>query len=256
MSDKFCLKWNDFQTTVSSSFKTFRQEEDFFDVTLVSDDEVQMSAHKLILSACSSFFKSILKKNPHSSPLLYLSGVDSTNLGYILDYIYQGEVQLFQDHLNPFMDVAQKLKIEGLLSKPEEEESLTEFDNYSYDTGSNESFNDPFKAVKSFDVQNPEPLIKEKKRNVRQTEPIKTLAVAAGNMDVKETVKEMYYKENDKFVCKPCGKYFKDSKHVLQHVETHIDGLSYDCPLCNKSFRSTNAFYAHKSRSHKNIIGK
>ena len=77
MSDKFSLKWNDFQTTVSSSFKTFRQEEDFCDVTLVSDDEVQMSAHKLILSACSSFFKSILKKNPHSSPLLYLSGVDS-----------------------------------------------------------------------------------------------------------------------------------------------------------------------------------
>ena len=120
MSEKFSLKWNDFQTTVSNSFKIFRQEEDLFDVTLVSDDEVQMSAHKLILSACSSFFKSILKKNPHSSPLLYLSGVDSTNLGYILDYIYQGEVQLLQDHLNPFMDVAQKLKIEGLLSKPEE----------------------------------------------------------------------------------------------------------------------------------------
>ena len=119
MSEKFSLKWNNFQTTVSNSFKIFRQEEDLFDVTLVSDDEVQMSAHKLILSACSSFFKSILKKNPHSNPLLYLSGVDSTNLGYILGYIYQGEVQLFQDHLNPFMDVAQKLKIEGLLSKPE-----------------------------------------------------------------------------------------------------------------------------------------
>ena len=51
-------------------------------------------------------------------------------------------------------------------------------------------------------------------------------------------------------------KEFKELKHILQHVETHIDGLSYDCPLCNKSFRSTNAFYAHKSRSHKNIIGK
>ena len=208
MSEKFSLKWNDFQTTVSNSFKIFRQEEDLFDVTLVSDDEVQMSAHKLILSACSSFFKSILKKNPHSSPLLYLSGVDSTNLGYILDYIYQGKVKLFQDHLNPFMDVAQKLKIEGLLSKPEE--GPTEFDNFSYDNG-DESFNDPFKPVESVDVKNPEPLIKEKKKNVRQTEPIKTVAVAAGNMDVKETIKEMYHKENDMFVCKPCGKVFKES---------------------------------------------
>ena len=120
MSEKFSLKWNDFQSTVSSSFKTLRQEEDFFDVTLVSDDEVQMSAHKLILSACSSFFKSILKKNPHSNPLIYLHGVDSTNLGYILDYIYHGEVQLFQDHLDPFMDKAQTLRISGLISNGED----------------------------------------------------------------------------------------------------------------------------------------
>ena len=254
MSDKFSLKWNDFQTTVSSSFKTFRHEEDLFDVTLVSDDEVQMSAHKLILSASSSFFKSILKKNPHSSPLLYLSGVDSINLSYILDYIYQGEVHLFQDNLNPFMDVAKKLKIEGLLCMPDE--SPTEFNNFSCDT--EENCNDVLKCEpeESFVTENPETIIKEKKRySASWTNSIKTVSVSR-NMDVKETVKEMYYKENDKFVCKPCGKDFKDSKQVLQHVETHIDGLSYDCPLCNKSLRSTNAFYAHKSRSHKNIIGK
>ena len=61
--DKFCLKWNDFQTTVSQSFGLLRKEKDFFDVTLVSDDQVQVSAHKLVLSACSSFFKTILKQN-------------------------------------------------------------------------------------------------------------------------------------------------------------------------------------------------
>ena len=254
MSEKFSLKWNDFQTTVSNSFKIFRQEEDLFDVTLVSDDEVQMSAHKLILSACSSFFKSILKKNPHSSPLLYLSGVDSINLRYILDYIYQGEVQLSQDHLNPFMEVAKKLKIKGLLSMPDE--SPTEFNNFSCDT--EETYNDALKCEpeESFVTENPGTIIKEKKRySAPWTNSIKTVSVA-GNMDVKETAKEMYYKENDKFVCKPCGKDFKDSKHVLQHVETHIDGLSYDCPQCNKSFRSANALYTHKSRYHKNIIGK
>ena len=67
--DKFCLKWNDFQTTVSQSFGLLRQEKDFFDVTLVSDDQVQIPAHKLVLSACSSFFKTILKQNSHSHPL-------------------------------------------------------------------------------------------------------------------------------------------------------------------------------------------
>ena len=95
--EKFSLKWHDFQSTVSGSFKTFRKEEDFFDVTLVSDDETQISAHKLVLSACSSFFKNILKKNTHSHPLVYLSGVDTTNLGFILNYIYKGEVNIYQE---------------------------------------------------------------------------------------------------------------------------------------------------------------
>merc|ERR1711881_784150 len=125
MSEKFSLKWNDFQSVVSQSFSVLRQEEDFYDVTLVSDDHTQISAHKLVLSASSQFFKSILRKNSHSHPLLYLSGVDSTSLGFVLDYIYQGEVQIYQNELDKFLDVAQKLKKEGLLS-PEEPETKHE----------------------------------------------------------------------------------------------------------------------------------
>ena len=99
MSERFSLKWNDFQSIVSQSFSVLREEQDFYDVTLVSEDETQIQAHKLVLSACSSFFKSILKKNSHSHPLIYLSGVNSKSLGFVLDYIYQGEVQIYQDEL-------------------------------------------------------------------------------------------------------------------------------------------------------------
>ena len=81
--EKFCLKWNDFQTTVSQSFGLLRKEEDFFDVTLVTDDEIQIPAHKLVLATSSCFFKSILRKSSHSHPLLYLHGVNSKNLRYI-----------------------------------------------------------------------------------------------------------------------------------------------------------------------------
>ena len=108
-----CLKWNDSQNTVLQSFGALRQEKDFFDVTLVSDDEVQIPAHKLVLASCSTFFKSILKTNVHSHPLLYLSGLNSTSLGYILDYMYYGEVKIVQGHLDSFLDLAQKLNIKG-----------------------------------------------------------------------------------------------------------------------------------------------
>ena len=109
--EKFTLKWNDFQTTVSNSFKLLKQEKDFFDVTLVADDQKQIQSHKVVLSACSSFFKPILQNNIHSHPLIYLSGINSTNLQFIIDYVYEGEVQLFQEELDLFLEAAQKLQI-------------------------------------------------------------------------------------------------------------------------------------------------
>ena len=130
MSETLSLKWDDFQSVVSQSFSVLRREEDFFDVTLVSDDEIQISAHKLVLSACSGFFKSILKRNSHSHPLLYLSGVDSKSLGFVLDYIYHGEVQVYQHELDLFLDIAQKLKIKGLESEDREEPHIQKEEYY------------------------------------------------------------------------------------------------------------------------------
>ena len=115
MSERFNLKWNDFQSNVSSSFSQLRSEEEFFDVSLVSDDQKMMSAHKLVLSASSPYFKNILTTNKHSHPLLCLDGVSSAELQCVLDYIYQGEVQIYQEHLNSFLELAQRLKIEGLI---------------------------------------------------------------------------------------------------------------------------------------------
>ena len=53
----------------SSAFRDIRQEKVFFDVTVACDDE-QLQAHKVILSASSSFFKKILRHNQHQYPLL------------------------------------------------------------------------------------------------------------------------------------------------------------------------------------------
>ena len=115
MSEKFCLKWNDFNSNVSKSFRILRNEEYLHDVTLVSDDYNKVSAHKLVLSACSEYFKDIFKNNPHSHPLLCLDGISVDDLRNIMDYIYNGEVQIYQDDLDRFLIVAQRLKLEGLM---------------------------------------------------------------------------------------------------------------------------------------------
>ena len=117
MSEKFSLKWNDYQSNWKQSLSELRTDSDLADVTLISEDKVKFSAHKVILSSCSDIFKFILKGNlNNSNPLLYLSGVSSVNLKFILDYIYHGEVNLFQEQLDSFLETAQKLEVEGLKS--------------------------------------------------------------------------------------------------------------------------------------------
>ena len=60
--DKFCLQWNDFERNISEAFKELREEKDFFDVTLACEEE-EIQAHKLILAACSPFFRLVLTEN-------------------------------------------------------------------------------------------------------------------------------------------------------------------------------------------------
>ena len=69
--EQFCLRWNDFQQCIKSTFQDLRDENDFMDVTISCDGE-QVKAHKVILSACSVTFKTLLKKNPAPHPVIVL----------------------------------------------------------------------------------------------------------------------------------------------------------------------------------------
>jgi len=112
-AEKFCLRWNDFESNISTAFRELREDKDFFDVTLACDDE-QIQAHKVIISACSPFFRSVLKRNRHEHPLLYLKGVKYVDLVSVLNFMYHGEVNVAQEELNSFLAVAEDLKVKGL----------------------------------------------------------------------------------------------------------------------------------------------
>merc|ERR1712179_843675 len=71
-------------------------------------------AHKVILSACSPFFRNILRRNSHQHPLLYLKGVKYRELLAVLNFMYQGEVSVAQEELNIFLTVAEDLRVKGL----------------------------------------------------------------------------------------------------------------------------------------------
>ena len=119
MSEKFCLRWNDFESNISSAFREIRNERDFFDVTLACDDDQTISAHKVIISACSPLFRSMLKRSKHEHPLVYMRGVRYSDLISVLDFMYHGEVSVAQEELNSFLSVAEELKVKGLTQKNE-----------------------------------------------------------------------------------------------------------------------------------------
>ena len=113
-SEKFCLRWNDFEVNISNAFHELKEEKDFTDVTLACADH-QVEAHKVILAASSPFFKRILKKNPHSHPLIYLKGIKESDVEALLKFIYHGEVNLEEANLKTFLEVAEDLEVKGLV---------------------------------------------------------------------------------------------------------------------------------------------
>ena len=113
-SEKFSLKWNDFQENISSAFSNLRDDTVYTDVTLVSEDGQHIEAHKVILSASSPFFMNILKLSKHSNPLIYLKGFKAKEIHTLIDFMYNGVADVYQDDLDLFLAKADELQLKGL----------------------------------------------------------------------------------------------------------------------------------------------
>merc|ERR1712129_333538 len=96
MSEKLCLKWNDFQENINSAFGSLRNDTNLSDVTLACEDGQQVEAHKIILAASSPFFQKLLTKNKHPHPLIYMRGSKPEDLVAILAFLYYGEAKVYQ----------------------------------------------------------------------------------------------------------------------------------------------------------------
>jgi len=110
---QFCLRWNDFQANMVASFKHLRDEKSFCDVTIATEGQ-HTKAHKMILCACSPYFKNLLEQNPAKHPIIILKDVPFAHLTAILEFMYAGEVNVAQEQLPAFLKTAEKLKIKGL----------------------------------------------------------------------------------------------------------------------------------------------
>ena len=187
MENSLSLKWNEFQSCAANSFKQLRKLNEFHDVTLVCDDYKQMSAHKLILSSCSTYFKTVLSQTNHPNPMICLDGISSQELNNILDYIYNGEVLIGQDDIDQFLKIAAKLKLEGLSIK-------ASIKNYGALVTDNEkpSFSNEYECIEEEDVKD-----HETKRIILPSKIKKTLTVDLKKRKNIITSSQKFYSASD-----------------------------------------------------------
>ena len=113
-SEKVCVNWNEFRENLAQSFGDLRKDKDLTDVTLACEDGQQVEVHKLVLASSSPVFLDILKRNKHPHPLIFMRGLKSEVLASMLDFVYFGEANIFEENLNLFLTFAEELGLKGL----------------------------------------------------------------------------------------------------------------------------------------------
>nr|BCX71441.1 broad protein isoform ZFa [Pseudothemis zonata] len=109
----FCLRWNNYQSSITSAFENLRDDEDFVDVTLACEGK-SLKAHRVVLSACSPYFRELLKSTPCKHPVIVLQDVAFADLHALVEFIYHGEVNVHQRSLTSFLKTAEVLRVSGL----------------------------------------------------------------------------------------------------------------------------------------------
>ena len=141
---RFSLRWNNYQTQLVTAFESLLDQQDFVDVTIGVEGK-KLSAHKMLLSACSPFFRELLKvsrytlhensscyqyssniilicvsyflcsqENPCQHPIIVLRDIKYEDVNSLLHFMYNGEVNVAQDSLNSFLKCAESLRVRGL----------------------------------------------------------------------------------------------------------------------------------------------
>ena len=279
MSEKLCLKWDDFQENIIVAFGSFRKGNEFADVTVACEDGEQIEAHKVILAASSPFFEKILKENRHSHPLIFLRGVKMEDLQAAMDFMYFGETNVAKNNLDFFLAIAKELMIKGLITRVKREEAEDSKDDKngiknatiepefvengtttaynSKQAGVTESEFETFienrttPAYHSKQANNEEKSATDKVADIKDPE-IKELEEKVDAM-VTKTDPKLFGAEQWKrmaFLCKVCG-LEGTNRNVRKHVEAkHLERDPLPCNQCEKTCKTRRALGEHKMKYH------
>ena len=220
----FNLSWHSFPDHLRGMMHDLKKSGELTDVTLVSEDKKQFNAHKIILSASSTFFESIVGINLMANQLIFLRGIHSNQLESILEFIYLGQATYSEDRVNEFLNVAKSLEIKGIIRNVDEKAEPVYHKNNEVDlTTIMEAEEDEFETM--YEIEG------------------KVSQVTSKNLN-----------ENEELIkCDKCDRVYVDMSSLNRHIKATHDGVKYPCDKCD--YRAAHAFHLkqHKKSLHKGV---
>ena len=252
MSEKLCLKWNDFQDNVNAAFGNLREDNEFTDVTLACEDGHQIEAHKVILGASSPFFQNLLRKNKHSHPLIYMRGLKSEDLTAIIDFLYCGKTNVYQENLDSFLAIAEEFNLKGFLGQKNDQNSEPTFG--TMETIAKPCLNKTRHLEADYEKPNKSIVEEQSSTSEIKNDQIVKLEIFTGDLqELDEKVKSMMGESPNLIsngkqrarTCKVCGKE-GHGMNIRDHIEVyHLEGISLPCNICERTFRSRSSLRKH-----------
>ena len=251
-SEMFNLSWNDFDKCASSSFKDLLDQDDFVDVTLVSEDDREIKCHKVVLSACSPILKNILIRNPHQHPLIFLSGVKYSELKSLLNFMYLGQTEVGQDNLNTFMNIASKFKIKGLMQEEQEcqlrqdkpANFVNDFSKPDYEEHSEKKvFQQEYPLNETLNAE-------QNSFHPLQLETVETDDSFTDSSFVVVTNSEDLNKIGSEYECDKCEYRSKYRGDVSSHMKAQHEGIKYSCGMCEYKSGYLSNLNKHTRKKH------
>ena len=175
-----------------------------------------------------------------------MMGLKYEDLVAIVDFIYNGEANVYQENLDSFLLLAEELKLKGLMPVGNTDQNIEK------------PVRPKQPSSKSIlQITNVNQASENSAAYVNQkTDTI--IAISEENMDLNEQINSMmnfsevrHGSQGRGRICKVCGKEGQRI-NIMDHIETHhISGISLNCNLCGKTFRSRVSIRLHKLRMHK-----
>ena len=147
------LNWDSSQHQIVGNLKQIWEDQNFTDVTLAFDDDVQIKTNKTMLAAVSPVLRGALKSVSGLNACIFLYGLESSLIKSLLDFVCFEEISIQKENLDKFINTATKLKINGFMEPPESNQKHEIIKNTDHQTEHLLKTVDPKQTEQKYEVQ-------------------------------------------------------------------------------------------------------